>query len=189
MTRVDPRVQRTHDNVLAAAARLLLDRGWNHVTHANVAAEAGYARATLYAHWPAPADLLRAAFLHIGGMDHGMLTGDLREDLVEELEAWRKVLQTQRMSTALVALADRASTDPVLAEVRDQFLGEGQAQARSLVSQCIEAGLIRAGAPVGPVTDMLSGALVYRIAIHGEQVGRDYVEAVVDTLLGTTDAR
>jgi len=183
MTQADRRVTRTLASVRSVAGRLLLDKGWDQVTHAHVALASGYSRATLYKHWPKPVDLLRAAFLHVGGFSHGELTGNLRDDLVSEMEAFRRVLIDEKLAVALVALADRSAADPEIGSIRDQFLGEGQV----LLSQLIEAGLrsrdVRAEVLPGPAVDMLSGALVYRIAILGAAVDRAYVEAIVDTFL------
>ncbi|MEO0605338.1 MAG: helix-turn-helix domain-containing protein, partial [Myxococcota bacterium] len=92
MNERDPRVVRTHGAVLRAAADLLLSEGWDHVTHARVARAAGFSRATVYNHWPSRTDLLRAAFEHIGAVEHTPSTGDLRADLVAELDLYRRVL-------------------------------------------------------------------------------------------------
>lgn len=180
---MDPRVRRTRADVDRVAGQLLLEKGWNQVTHANVARASGYSRATLYKHWPQTIDLLRAAFLHLGGLPHGEATGDLRADLVSEMEAFRRVLIDDKLAVSLVALADRAATSPEIAEVRDHFLGEGQALLRELISRGIRTCALRSGIEVGPAADMLSGALVWRVAVMGTKVGRSYVEAVVDVFL------
>ena len=56
---VDPRVVRTRRDVLAAAREVLLEEGWEGVTVSRVADRSGYARTTLYRHWPQRLDLLR----------------------------------------------------------------------------------------------------------------------------------
>ena len=57
----DPRVTRTPNEVLAEAINILVNDGWDAVTHAHVAAQSGYSRATIYAHWPRRIDLMRDA--------------------------------------------------------------------------------------------------------------------------------
>jgi len=49
---MDPRVVRTRRDVLAAAREVLLEEGWEGVTVSRVADRSGYARTTLYRHWP-----------------------------------------------------------------------------------------------------------------------------------------
>jgi AcrR family transcriptional regulator len=184
MGRIDPRVRRTHDNVIRTAVELLMAHGWDHVTHANVALASGYAKATLYKHWPQPNDLLRAAFLTVSGVEHhGEVTGDLRTDLVAELEAFRRVLVDDNVAKAMIALVDRAGSDADLASLRHQFLHGGQGPTRALLTDGIAAHLLRADLPVQPAADMLSGALTWRVACLGDAVGPDYVEALVDTFL------
>ncbi|MEM9487737.1 MAG: TetR/AcrR family transcriptional regulator [Myxococcota bacterium] len=182
----DPRVLRTRADVARAAAELLIDQGWDRVTHANVAAASGYSRATLYKHWPQITDLLRAGFLHIGGLPHGEVTGDLRQDLISEMEAFRRVLIDDRLAVSLVALADRSTASADIAKLRDQFMGDGQSLLRELISKGIRARALRDGIKVGPAADMLSGALVLRVAVMGKRVGRGYIEAIVDIFLHGT---
>lgn len=165
------------------AAELLLDEGWDRVTHTNVAAASGYSKATLYKHWPAPVDLLRAAFLHVGGFSHGEVTGNLRDDLISEIEAFRRVLVDEKLAVAMIALADRSAADPDTASVRDRFLGEGQAMLVELLRAGLRARTVRSEVDIGPAADMLSGALTWRVAIMGNEVDRDYVESIVDTFL------
>lgn len=186
---VDPRVRRTRTDVLRVAGELLLNSGWDRVTHANVAEAAGYSKATLYKHWPQPEDLLRAAFLHVGGFSHGEQCGELRADLISEMEAFRRVLIDEKLATSLVALADRASSSAAIAMIRDHFLGEGQSLLVELVGRGIRSRALRHGLDVGSAADMLSGALVYRIAIMGEVVSTAYVEAIVDVFLRGTECR
>ncbi len=179
----DPRVRRTYADISRATAELLLEHGWDHVTHAHVAEHAGYSRATIYKHWPNQHDLLRAAFLHMGSMPHGERTGDLREDLISELEAYRRVLVDARFARAVAALAERAAANPEIAAVRDDFLGGGQAKTRQRILEALRASGREADVNVTAAADMLSGALTWRTAIMGESTDLDYVRAVVDVFL------
>ena len=71
---IDPRVARTRRDVLAAARGVMLEEGGERGTLARGAERSGYARTTLYRHWPQRLDLLRdligggaAAAHHPGG--------------------------------------------------------------------------------------------------------------------------
>jgi AcrR family transcriptional regulator len=86
----DVRVERTWRMVLAAARRrLLLEEGWDAVTHVRVAAASGVGRATVYRHWPSCTDLLHDVLRREAEMSHRQPVGRLREDLVAELDALR----------------------------------------------------------------------------------------------------
>jgi len=179
----DPRVRRTRAAALKAAGELLLTRGWEHVTHANVARASGYAKATLYKHWPEVSGLLLAAFQQVVRFEHGDLSGDLRADLVAELDVFRRALTDDGLGNWLPAMADRASNDPQIAELRRYFLDEGQARLLSLIRQGVERGELRAVDDVQPVADMLSGSVAYRVALNGQPVEQAFLESVVDTFL------
>ncbi len=119
----------------------------------------------------------------MGSMPHGERTGDLREDLISELEAYRKVLVDARFARAVVALAERAAANPEIAAVRDGFLGGGQAKTRQRILEAVRESGREADVNVTAAADMLSGALTWRTAIMGETVDLDYVHAVVDVFL------
>lgn len=178
----DPRVRRTKADVSRAASELLLEHGWDRVTHAHVAERAGYSRATIYKHWPKQHDLLRAAFGHMGSMPHGERTGDLRDDLISEMEAFRRVLVDGQFSRATAALAERATASADVAAVRDTFLGGGQQLLRDRLTDALTAGDIEV-ADARVAADMLSGALVWRVVMLGESVPPSYVVVLVDTAL------
>ncbi len=89
---VDPRVARTRVAVLTAAREVLVDDGWEGVTVARVAERSGYARTTLYRHWPQRLDLLRDLIRAEASVAHSTPSGDLRADLVAELEAFRSAM-------------------------------------------------------------------------------------------------
>ena len=76
---IDPRVARTRRDVLAAAREVLLEDGWERVTLARVAERSGYARTTLYRHWPQRLDLLRDLIGEEVRLLHTTPAGDLRE--------------------------------------------------------------------------------------------------------------
>lgn len=176
--RVDPRVRRTRSDVRRAAGELLLDAGWDAVTHARVAAEAGYSRATIYAHWPRQVDLLIEAFNHLGAIPHHEPTGDLRHDLIGELTVFRTVLVDQGLARILATLADRAATNPELAEFRDSIVAEGNRCFHSIFRQ-----------HQSPEQAELSSALVlgtiyYLTTMTDEPISDDTIAGIVDRVLG-----
>lgn len=183
MSREDPRVRRTRADVRRVAGQLLAERGWDHVTHANVARAAGYSKATLYKHWPNTSHLLLIAFQEVVHFTPTTPTGHLRADLIAELETFRAVLTDDGLGNWLAAMADRASAVPAISELRDALLEGGQAHLRALIAHGIRSGELRDVADLGPVADMLTGAVAYRIAVCGHTVDDDYIPAVVDTFL------
>lgn len=88
----DPRAEHSRAQALQAARALLAEEGWEAATHLRVAERSGLGRATVYRHWPDPVALRRDALSEEALVFHTVPTGDLRADLVAELEAIRAEL-------------------------------------------------------------------------------------------------
>jgi AcrR family transcriptional regulator len=174
---LDPRVVRTHDDVLRATLDVLLEEGPHAVTHQRVADAAGYSKATVYTHWRTRHDLLRDAFTRLAQAPHHTPTGDLRADLVAELTAFRTAMEEHRLHRALAALVDLTPTVPGLAEVRDVVVTEGEQVLRGLLEPVFE------GAEREAAVRMLAGGVLYGALLHGRLPDDDAIAASVDAVL------
>lgn len=174
---LDPRVVRTRRDVLGATIDELLDGGWDAVTHARVAARSGYAKATLYTHWPDRLSLVRDAFAAFGDMPHHRPTGDLRADLLGELRSFRSAMVERRLDRALVVLAERAGPVAELVEVRDAFVEDGERPMRRLLAPSLREPAL------GAVTAMLCGAVVHPVLLRGHVPTDVELGLVVDIVL------
>ena len=174
---VDARVVRTRRDVLAATIEEIVGGGWDAVTHARVAARAGYSKATVYVHWPDRLALVREAFATFAQMPHSRLTGDLREDLVGEMASFRSAMTEHRLDRALAVLAERAGPVPELVEVRDAFVADGERQMRAILAPVLS------GARLEAVTAALCGAVVHPVLLRGVSPSDAEIAAVVDVVL------
>lgn len=170
---------RTRNDVLAATLEVLIADGWDAVTQPNVARAAGYAKGTVYAHWPERIDLLRDAFERYaqGQMPHHEPVGELRADLIGELVTFRSAFTDLRLDRALAILAERSAVVPELAAIRDTFVEEGERPIRGLL------GTLTAGAELEAATLMLCGLVVDAVLLHGTPPADDVLEAAVDQVL------
>ncbi|SEN18233.1 TetR/AcrR family transcriptional regulator [Actinacidiphila rubida] len=185
----DPRAARSRAAALAAAQELLVEEGWSAVTHVAVAARSGVGRTTLYRHWPDAAELIRDAIaLRIAGA-HTAPTGDLREDLVRELEGLRALLHDPVSETGLRAVIERAGADPVFAELKESLYRNGSKVFREV----LDGAKLRGGLPADLETDRaideLAGPLMYRRLLAGRAFDGRYVRQVVDDFLRAHAAR
>ena len=174
---MDARVVRTRNDVLRAALDVLIDEGRDAVTHQRLAQVAGYSRVTLYKHWPTRADLLRDAFGGLRDAHHHTPTGDVRTDLIEELTAFRTVIERRRIDRALAALAELAASHPEMAEVRDEVVSDGERVVRELLAPRLRGPKLEAA------TLMLSGAILNAAMMHGRPPADDVISAAVDIVL------
>lgn len=181
---VDGRVVRTRNDVLRTAIQVLLDEGWEAVTHQHVAQVAGYSKATVYTHWPTRGDLIRDAFTRFGDMPHHAPTGDLRTDLITELLCYREGMVEHQLDRALAVLSDLTHSVPELVAVRDKLVIDGERVVRDLLEPVLH------GAELEAATLMLCGAMLQSALMHGQPPGVDVIEAAVDaTLRGLPRAR
>lgn len=173
----DPRVTRTRNDVLAVAVQILVEDGWDEVTHARVAKEAGYSRATLYAHWPDRIDLLRDAFSRYGEMPHHQATGDPERDLRGEVESFCRAMVEYRLDRALATLAERAQTTPEVVAIRDSFVAEGERPMRDTMPA------LARGPEAEAAVQMLCGMVTHAVLMHGEPPPQDVLDAAVDIVI------
>jgi len=173
----DPRVIRTHNDVPAVALRLLLDEGWEAVTPARVATEAGYSRATVYTHWPERVDLLRDAFAQFGEMPHHEANGDAETDLRGELASFCRAMVEHRLDRALATLAERAQTNPEIAPIRDAFVADGERPMRQILPALAE------GPAAEAALQMLCGMVTHSVLMHGNPPSDEVLDAAVDIVM------
>lgn len=181
---MDARVVRTRADVTRAAISLLIDEGWEAVTQPNVARAAGYAKATVYAHWPDRTDLLRDAFSGFGDMPHHEPTGDLRTDLIGELRSFRTAMVDRRLDRALAVLAEKCSearSDVAIVEIRDAFVAEGERPLRRLLADVAD------GPAVDAATLMLNGAVLHSVLMHGRPPSDEVIDTAVDLVMRALD--
>src|SRR6195952_145351 len=133
-TAEDARVLRTRADVARAALEVLTSEGSEGVTHARVADLAGYSKTTLYTHWPARIDLITMAIETLGDMPHHERTGDLRADIIAELQVFRTAVLELRLDRVLAGMAQWASEEQ-MAQVRDKVNTDGQHQMYEMLGE------------------------------------------------------
>lgn len=178
---VDPRVLRTRDAVLGAARDVLREEGWEQVTVRRVAERSGYARTTLYRHWPQRLDLLRDLIREEGRLSHIMPTGDLRADLIGELEAFRFALTERGLGRVVVAIGQQARDDAELAELNRSMRTEGAQVLDSIIRDAAARGELPAAIQPDVAVAQLVGALLFRYLFEDtEALNTEFVEALVE---------
>ena len=183
--RTDPRVDRTRQVVSEVVQSILMEDGWESVTHAHVSEVSGISRTTLYRHWPEKVDLLREALVNRSIARSFRPTGDLRADLIAELRAMVTDLVETRAGVLLAAIVDRSEWDPTLQRMKASLIADGVASLRALLQDGQARGELRAG----PGLDIergvaeLVGPVTFRRFISGEPIRPAFVEGVVDDFL------
>jgi AcrR family transcriptional regulator len=181
---VDPRVLRTRDAVLGAARDVLREEGWEQVTVRRVAERSGYARTTLYRHWPQRLDLLRDLIREDGRLTHSTPTGDLRADLTAELEAFRVALTESGLGRVVIAIGQQARDDAELAELNRTMRAEGSQVLDAIIRDAADRGELPVSIRADVAVAQLVGALLFRYLFEDtEALNPAFVEAVVEQFL------
>ncbi|MGB3353236.1 MAG: TetR/AcrR family transcriptional regulator [Mycobacterium sp.] len=175
----DARVARTRADVARAALDVLVNEGSDAVTHARVAEVAGYSKTTLYSHWPARFDLIVLALDGIGDMPHHPPTGELRADLIGELQVFRQVVIDMRLDRLLAGMAQWASVDEI-GQLRDKINTGGQRPLRTMLEGSFS------GSGLEAAVSMLSGVVACPSLMFGTLPDDDTIASAVDIVLAST---
>lgn len=178
----DARVARTRADVARAALEVLTAEGSEAVTHARVAEIARYSKTTLYTHWPGRIDLITMAIEALGDMPHHERTGDLRADVIAELQVFRKGVLDLRLDRVLASMAQWAS-DEQMRQVRDKVNTDGQHQMYAML------GEVFSGAVLEAAVSMLTGVVACPALMFGNLPDDGIIEAAVDIVLNSARSR
>ncbi len=181
---VDPRVVRTRRDVLEAARAVLLEEGWERVTVSRVADRSGYARTTLYRHWPQRLDLLRDLIGEEARLVHTAPTGDLRADLIAELEAFRDAVTSSGLGRVMIAIGQQARDDAELADLNRSMRADGARVLEEIVTSGIARGELDIRVGANSAVAQLVGPVLFGYLFEGDAaLDRAFVESVVDWFL------
>lgn len=170
----------TQDKVLAAAAALLSEGGFQAVTMEAVAARSGVAKTTLYRWWPNRAAVALACVSARMAPIADAGPGSYRERFRRQLKATLRLLNSAE-GQAITALIGAKQTDPLLAEAySEQIARPRRAQTRMLLQQAIGAGEVAAGTDPDIFLDAIYGPLYYRKLVSGEPVTDAFIDRIVD---------
>ena len=179
-----PRDKSADERILAAAAQLILTRGFDNMTVDEVAAMARAGKATVYRRWAGKEDLAFAALEQLYSTelpvpDTGSIRGDLLAGFRQALEfGGSDIGRAYLRMTVAESLRDRR----VGALYTAAFEGE-EAAAREMFQRGIDRGELRPDFPMDVATDWFAGILVLYAVIERPLPGQDRVEELVDFML------
>lgn len=178
-----PRDEAIDAAVLEATRRHLATQGYDGLSLAAVAEEAGTTRQAIYRRWSGKADLAVAAIASLPEAADIDPTGDHRTDLLAELTAFHQgVLRPGGVS--MVGTMLQEGTDPALRSAyRARLVVPRRRRIRRIVLAAVEDGVLPAGTDVELVVAGCTGTL-YAQALAGEAVGPDWPARMVERVFG-----
>ncbi|MEO5966480.1 MAG: TetR/AcrR family transcriptional regulator [Candidatus Limnocylindrales bacterium] len=177
-----PRDARIDGAILEAALRQLDEVGYQQMSMAAVAAEAGVGRPALYRRYGSKAELVTAAIQHMTSGPEPDLPSAVHEALRRLLGAASSAVASPGGLAVLGSLLAEQRRDPeLLAAFGARVFEPRRAVIQRLVAEGAMAGEVAADADGEAVDGLLFGALLAR-AILGEPVDAAWVDRVVDQL-------
>jgi len=150
----------------------------------SVAVRVGIAKTTVYRRYPTKAELVRSAIRQYLGDAFGTQpnTGSLRGDLItlgmQSLQLASSVLGQGLFRTQLL---DRVA--PELEQIGQEFEAEREAQHKQVAARAIARGELASDIDFARLLQVLSGALLFKVAIKKQTVDELEVSHIVDMLL------
>ncbi|MCW2780421.1 MAG: TetR/AcrR family transcriptional regulator [Marmoricola sp.] len=182
---IRPRVEGVReDEILDAAAALLIEVGYDRFTMDAVARNAHASKATLYRRWESKPALVTEALVRAKNAPHveDHDTGSLRSDLIATF-CGNHGLSTQG-TKVLGAVVTALSTDPEFAELfREMFIAPKIAVTARIYERARERGEIAGDVDLEIIGPALAGILLHRTFILGIPPDDATVERVVDNVI------
>lgn len=172
-----PRNAEIDQRVLAVARRHLARHGFEALSVAAVAHDAGTTRQAVYRRWPTKADLATAAVAAMSEAAERPATDDPFADLVRELEAYRRGIGRPDGVSMVGTMLLRSTDARLRALYRERIVVPRRARLRAILERARSSGLVAADADVDVVVAMLIGSW-YATALAGEQHPDDWPRRV-----------
>jgi len=144
--------------VLSVANRHLSASGYEAMSLAAVAQEAGTTRQALYRRWPTKASLAAAAVAAAADAESAVASEDPFADLVAELANFQRgVSRSGRLSLVGTMLQDSTAPD-LLARYRDQVVAPRRHRIRATLDRAQHLGLVDPDADLEVAVTMCTGS-------------------------------
>jgi AcrR family transcriptional regulator len=181
--RVDERVQRSKEAVLAATYELLSEVGLSGASVDEVAKRSGVAKTTIYRHWPSRAKLILDACAKLSAKPPVPETGTLKGDLLALAAGIANRLQTANFSTILPSVIDAAERDPEIAKLHSQLHGGFMAPIYTVIERAHQTGELSSKHKAPHLVARLVGPLMYRRWFSREPLDEEFVKVVVEGIV------
>lgn len=182
----DPRVFRTQTAVRDAVRELFEEGGTSALTHQRVAQRAGVGRATIYRHWPEPADLLSEALQNVEEPLLRLGPGPFRTWLRREMTRLADDLGEPAGVQWIAATITGADGDPRIAALRDDLMHRTVLALTAMLDRYGETGPENRPDPEFLLTQLV-GPLIVQTTILRRRVNRRFIDQIIDSALAGAD--
>lgn len=175
-----PRTPGTDDRITAAAAELMLQRGFDGTTMDAVAARARVGKATVYRRWPSKEDLAVAAMETLYSVEMPEPdTGSVVSDLTQSYRSVIAFVNTREGAAFLRSSIAESVRDGRIAMLYRASTERREQRTRVTFERAIARGEVRADLDIDAAVQWLGGMLAGRTITHRPMPIPDEVDALV----------
>ena len=186
---VDPRVERSREQVLRSTLELLGEMGYGDLTIEAVAARSGVAKSTIYRHWKGKLELVTDAFTELKVAEPPPAAGPVAQRVTEMLtELALGVIDPNWRVVCLPALIEASARCPEVADLSRDLSETAMARVKAVLDDGVAAGELPADIDTLLLADALVGPIFLRGLFHRRPVQPDEVPALVAQLLPSPPA-
>lgn len=192
-----PRSSAADEAILDATRDLLADKGWAGLSVEAVAARAGVAKTTVYRRFSSRYDLAVAVLAEVvaGTTAKAATATDPRELLRAAVLSCAAAYRRPAARAAMLAvLAEAQRDDELRARVKEHIEEPGRRLVIDGVALALEQGLGSADAAAAAagsdlLYDLITGTVLHRLVIRGEEADDLFVEQLADAALSVLGGR
>lgn len=177
-----PRSERAHHAMLAATLELLSRVGYSELTLTAVARRAGVGRATVYRRWRSKIALVLDAFQELPLLPSPD-TGNLVDDLTEEVQGLLRIFAESPLGHVLPILAGECAREPALREELAPVFRIRRAPLLRVLERAVARNELPPDLDIEAAADLLVGPIVNRLFFTGAMPdpasARRYVDAAL----------
>lgn len=187
---VSRRSKRTHGAILAAAEKLLAEKGYANVTIEGIAAQAGAGKQTIYRWWSSKADLYMELYSELADRDiHLPDTGSVDHDLRQLFYQLFKFFRHTGAGGALPGIIAEIQSEPGLAKAFYEVLVKSRRRLwREILDRGVERGEIKGDLNLELIVDILNGPVWYRRLLGHAPLNRRFADDLVRVVMGGIQA-
>lgn len=171
---------RAHEQVLAAALKLIGERGIDGLSVDAIAESSGVSKATIYKHWSDKEALCLEA---VGSLQAGLpefRSGDPRADLIRFLRHLAAAPRPRDLMRIMPKVFGHASRNPAFAKAWGERIEQPRrARLTELIERAVATGGLRPGVDINLAIHVLLGPVLYHRMVH-TAMPPDMPERIVD---------
>ncbi|WP_415394474.1 TetR/AcrR family transcriptional regulator (plasmid) [Rhodococcus globerulus] len=169
-----PRIAGVDERILDVTLELLARVGYDAMSIAAVAAEAGVTKPTLYRRWESKEDLVTSAVSTLAATGPVASTSNVWDDLVGELESFHRAISRPEGMALVGNVLALEHRHPTLIELyRRKVASVRRSRIRSVLLQAQQLGAVAADADVETVINMMIG-YYYSARVGGTPIDAEW---------------